>query len=367
MKRLLILLWLPFFLLSCSKDNSSSPAGGNCLLPMIQNSKWGYIDELGNKKINPQFDFAGNFTDDLLAKIRIGTYYGYINKSGNSVITAKYDSAGNFNCERAAVWKYGEPKYIDKTGKEIWSPFTNFDLVRMAYTEDLVAVGTASSGIKYGFADKNGTLVIPTKYDYAMSFSQGLSCVTINGKDGYIDKNGNYVINPQFDLALSFHEGLAAVKQNGKWGFIDNTGKWVITAQFDDAFGFSEGLASIKKSSKWGYIDKSGTIVIQPQFSNTPGDFHDGMAWIYDGYDYGFINLSGTTVVSPKYYAAFNFCYGVAMVVDISKGFGYIDKTGKFIWQPQMVNLKKGDAPLSNFNYEMDRKQNKKLEYEIKK
>jgi len=91
------------------------------------------------------------------------------------------------------------------------------------------------------------------------------------GKYGYADKNGNIVINPEFSLATEFSEGLAAVMLfvsdlDTKWGYIDKTGKMVITPQFDFAAQFSEGLAPVKIGSKFGYIDKTGRIVIHPQF-----------------------------------------------------------------------------------------------------
>ncbi|MEG1700059.1 MAG: WG repeat-containing protein, partial [Alistipes sp.] len=47
---------------------------------------------------------------------------------------------------------------------------------------------------KRGFVDKNGTVVIPLKYDDVGNFREGLAGVRLNGKYGYIDKNGTVVI-----------------------------------------------------------------------------------------------------------------------------------------------------------------------------
>jgi hypothetical protein len=94
--------------------------------------------------------------------------------------------------------------------------------------------------------------------------------------------------------------GLFRVQIGSKYGFIDKTGKIVIKPQFDDALlGFFEGLAEVQIGGKWGYIDKSGNIVIKPQFDGTSG-FQEGLAKVFIG----------------------------------GKEAGYIDKTGRYVWEP---------------------------------
>jgi hypothetical protein len=46
---------------------------------------------------------------------------------------------------------------------------------------------------KCGFINNRGQLLIPCKFDDALSFSEGLAAVTINGKEHLIDKTGNIV------------------------------------------------------------------------------------------------------------------------------------------------------------------------------
>ena len=62
----------------------------------------------------------------------------------------------------------------------------------------------------YGFK-KDGAVVIPAKYNFADSFSEGLARVVINGKWSYIDKSGKEVIHLKYDFADYFSEGLAWV------------------------------------------------------------------------------------------------------------------------------------------------------------
>ena len=43
---------------------------------------------------------------------------------------------------------------------------------------------------KYGYIDKKGKVVIPFKYTYLGSLSEGLIGAELNGKFGYLDKTG---------------------------------------------------------------------------------------------------------------------------------------------------------------------------------
>ncbi len=88
----------------------------------------------------------------------------------------------------------------------------------------------------------------------------------------------------------------------GKYGYIDMSGKVAIPQQFAHAYPFSEGLAAVWTSTgldgKWVYIDKTGKVAIPLQFESA-GPFREGLA----------------------------------SVKTLGKQC-YIDKTGRYIWDP---------------------------------
>jgi Serine/threonine protein kinase len=148
----------------------------------------------------------------------------------------------------------------------------NLRLAHYGFSEGIALI---NKNKKWGYIDKNGTIVIPLKYDYAASFSEGLAAVEKNGKRGYIDKDGNTMISFKYNYAEPFSEGLALIGINGKegffdrkYGFINKSGKMVTQCIYDFANSFSEGLAAVSINGKWGFIDKSGTIVVQCQYNN---------------------------------------------------------------------------------------------------
>ncbi len=146
-------------------------------------------------------------------------------------------------------------------------------------------------GGKWGYC-KDDQWVINPKYERAMSFSDGLAVVKLNGKFGCIDIAGETMIPYRYDMIYSFAEGLAAVKTNGKWGFIDKSGASVIPYRFDDAKSFSEGMAPVLFNGKWGFIDRNGKSIL-PYKYDSANSFSEGLANVQISGKWGFIDITG--------------------------------------------------------------------------
>ncbi len=93
---------------------------------------------------------------------------------------------------------------------------------------------------------------------------------------GFKNAQGHVVIKPQYDSAGSFSEGLARVKINSKWGFVNGDGLMAIAPQFDQARFFQGGYAKVQQGPVWGYVDTHGFFVEKfesESFLNKSGDF----------------------------------------------------------------------------------------------
>ena len=187
---------------------------------------------------------------------------------------------------------------------------------------------------KYGFFDRNGSVVIPCQWEDASNFSEGLALVRKDKcKYGYIDKSGNVVIPCQWNNANSFRDGLACVKDNnGKYGYINKSGDVVIPCQWKDADSFSEGLALVRNDNGYyGFIDKNGNVVIPCQWNNA-NFFRDGLACVMDNNGkYGYINKSGDVVIPCQWKDADSFSEGMARFKNDNGYYGFIDKNGNVI------------------------------------
>ncbi len=317
------------------------------LFPIKDNKKWGYINQVGEVVIEPQFSDALPFHENLAA-VKIQRKYGFINTSAEMVIDPQFDSAHSFHEGYAKVLKkkrnsYSNWGFIDIKGA--YAVKSQFEAVN-SFSNGLALVKN-ESGLS-GFIDPTGAFIIPARFKGSIdNFSEGLAAVRdISGFVGYIDLKGEWAIKPQFEKAGPFSEGLAEVSVKGKVYFIDKNNTVIIDTGFDATSflpnKFSEGLVKIYDSSgperkKGGYMDTKGNIVIAPAF-DWYEDFSEGFAMAGPcSTQQGLIDRQGKYVLPPLYYSVYGFSKGLCKIVpDVSRPetFGYIAKNFQFIWQP---------------------------------
>ena len=117
-------------------------------------------------------------------------------------------------------------------------------------------------GGKYGYINQHSKIVVPTKFDYADEFTDGLAAAWTGGpnnsKAGFINESGEFQIPPVYEEARPFNGGVAAVKSVDRWGFIDTTGDFIVRPSFEQVHDFNEGLGAFKAAGKWGYMSSAG-------------------------------------------------------------------------------------------------------------
>lgn len=178
----------------------------------------------------------------------------------------------------------------------------------------------------YGFKDVQGNVLIPSKYDDASNFSEGLARVRLNGKWGFINKDDKIIIPFKYSDATSFSEGLASVK-DWKFGYIDKNNKVIIPFIYDYADSFHDGLAKVSKDGKYGFIDKNGNVVISMKY-DVVALFYEGLASVKVNGKWGFIDKTDKLVIPAIYdYVWDDFKNGKARVELNGREF-YIDKNG---------------------------------------
>jgi len=94
------------------------------LYPFEQKGEWGYMDEIGNVKIEPKYDIAYYFSDGLALvgmihrKSENGDWnyykYGYIDIDGNIAIPIIYDNATPFRNGNAVIERHNYPVKYEK-------------------------------------------------------------------------------------------------------------------------------------------------------------------------------------------------------------------------------------------------------------
>lgn len=213
-------------------------------------------------------------------------------------------------CQVLEIANVVPPQYLAKN--KLYAIAPQFDAA-LKFQE---GCAPANVNQKWGFIDIRGNFIIAPEFVYAEGFAEELAPVMRNDSWGFIDKTGNFVIQPQFYLARPFSEGLAAVILTGdaeaKWGFIDKTGKLAIAPQFDEAGAFSQGLASVRRGDTRGFIDKTGNFVNQ-----SPGEIQPSTPVLKPsamGEQWGYVDREGKWIVQPQFDEAGEFSEGLAAV-----------------------------------------------------
>jgi hypothetical protein len=211
---------------------------------------------------------------------------------------------------------------------------------------------------KMGFMNRRGELIIEYQYKNcfaACSFHNGLALINVGGRYGYINVKNKFVINPQFDDAYGFlKKGVAFVKINEKFGLINEKGVFLIPPKFDfvpmpSYIDLNDGLIPVRNyftrdqkiETQDSYVDINGnvkfTLSDKFKFTIDGSGFHNGFAIIDElssnGIKKRYINTDGK-VVFDAYEEARSFHDGSASVKTNGR-FGFIDKNGNFIINPQ--------------------------------
>lgn len=185
---------------------------------------------------------------------------------------------------------------------------------------------------KWGIMQRNGTWVIPCKYDEIVAFEDEMAVVRKDSMRGYAFKNEFLPIislkeMPKNVLAC-FSENLAPFLKAGKYGFINKTGKIAIPCVYDMVWGFHQGMAKVRKDHKIGYINVKNEIIIPIEYEDL-GLFSDGFSIAQKNGKVGFIDAKNNLVVPCIYQDARPFEDGLAIVQSaVNKRWGCVDAKG---------------------------------------
>ncbi|VAW72542.1 hypothetical protein MNBD_GAMMA10-1726 [hydrothermal vent metagenome] len=328
-----------------------------------------------------------------LYRIKSKKGHGFINDNGDIIIKPQFQSVGKFS--EGLAWAVAEINgnacsgFIDESGEWAIAPeFSSFQLTMWSatqFSEGLAPIHVANN--KMCFIDKKGNRLTDLIYDDAYPFSEGRALVRRDKLWGYIDVAGNEVIACQYGEANMspqenrFSEGLALVRfgdnpgfdDAANLGYIDREGGIVLPGQFTAANAFSEGIAMVRDEAslgKYAFIRLDGSVAFE-QESSVSARFSEGLAEYYDsdsellGYinqqpewvidaqfmesscfseglagvkpetsrNWGFINTQGEMVIPAHFKTVMAFENGLSQVEHKDGHYGYINKTGEFVWR----------------------------------
>ena len=206
--------------------------------------------------------------------------------------------------------------------------------------------GYSPSNYRYGFIDKDGKEVIPTVYERAYYFSEGLADVQKGQDYGYIDYNGNVVFPFEYTFAQPFDGGYAAVgkiDENGEKiaGIIDKKGNFTKVEGARTISKFENGIARVFSDNEEFFIDVHGNKVEnetkKPEVLNQYGhsrDFLEGRSIVanltYPEWQtkYGVIDEAGNVIIPFNYSYIYDYKDGMSSAQLALGNLAYFDIDG---------------------------------------
>jgi hypothetical protein len=351
----------------------------DCLYPIRDGRKFGFINRSGTVVVQPQYDAVGECREGRI-RVTVGSLSGYMDTTGKLVIEARYDTAGEFKNERAVVRMGDKYELIDPAGKLIAQiPYRVLGDFHQGLLRVQASGRTDDAGKRlpttYGFVDRQGKIVIEPKFMPAGEFPDDPADLPVAGLDHdwcYFDRNGKIVIRipmgPHLNNANLFMNGRLLVKQGFTWGYQDASGNWAIPPKYNDAQNFEDGLARVQDGAKWividtqgkevkidpkkprrlqpyseglalaaendllGWIDSKGKLAFPLRKYEEAHKFSSGMARIKLDGMYGYLDRSGNLAIPNQYWGAGDFEHELAFV-QMKDTSAYLDTKGKIVWQ----------------------------------
>ncbi len=174
------------------------------------NGKYSYYNyDFENVATGHQYEEM-TVNDCGVAAVKKDGKWGVITDGGETVVDFILDDVAVNSLEKAfvdgvaMVQSGGEWYLLNTEGEKLWE--TGFAEAKAPESIGYIAVG---NGEKWGFADRDGNLVIDYQYDDALSFSDHLAAVRVGNVWNYISEKNSRVIEQGFDDANPFHNGIA--------------------------------------------------------------------------------------------------------------------------------------------------------------
>ncbi len=202
---------------------------------------------------------ASSFKNGLAKVVTEGYKVGFIDKTGRMVINPIYNTASSFENDLASVSERNEGStIIYRNGEELFPRSNNFEILECASKKGIFIANFGY--LKKGLIDRFGNFVTDRFYPYIYKESDGLIRVKdLNHNYGFINSEGCEVIPTTYSKANDFKEGLAVVfnEETNKYGYINKNGEVVIPFIYDNANDFNEGYAVVRLDGCEFYIDKN--------------------------------------------------------------------------------------------------------------
>lgn len=286
---------------------------------VLQNNKWGVIDNKGNTIIQPTYDemivipdnqkpificmYDINETDD--------TYKTKVLNEKNEQLFSNYEVIEAIdNYEKSNVWYEDNVLKVKSNGKYGLINFKGEKILDIVYDEIDSLKGVKNSLIikkdgNVGVCSNYGTVIADTIYKdikaLGNTYESGYIIVTTDNKYGIIGIDKNIILEPTYEqISYIGSNTYYSVKISGKSYLLDITTKSTSQVGYDSIENITGEDVIIKNNNVYGIVDKAGAQKVATNY--------EYLGYAFSNYyiakknnKYGVINNDGTELIECKY------------------------------------------------------------------
>lgn len=219
------------------------------------------------------------------------------------------------------------------------------------FNGEYVDVGIYSGGLcpvlvgdQWGYVDLTGDKVISNQFVKVGYFSGDLSpVVDRNGNAFFIDQNGNKKkvvqgVENLKELGL-IENDLFSLYNGSTWGFYNSNNEHVF-GNYEDTTAIGNGIAAVKENGKWSIVNRDGTDLTGSKYDRVACDekqvvYRNDRLFVYYDMAYHLIDSTGAVITDQTFQDARVFNDSTYAAVRINDKWGFIDKDGNIVIEPQ--------------------------------
>lgn len=312
----------------------------DALIPFKEKGLYGFKDSKGHIVIKPVYKrIVTEFSEGIAFVITAGGHQIAINTEGTEIFNAPYEVVMPF--------QYGVAEYRRSVNTFKGSTFLSSIISNIIYdteTDRFNSYTPVYNGIKRGYLNHEGEIVIDSKNDVVYPMTPYGTIVQNNGLTSFITADGQVLIPPGHYTVGSIHitDGYLVLRDDfsKKYGVFELIyGKQVVPFLYDDiqllgqnrfiakhnyatylvdstngrliatlpvnqkAVPFDDGEYTwiFMGSSNFAIIDSEGHIVFRDSDITDAGPFKHGYSPVKKNKKWGVIDTKGTWIIEPQY------------------------------------------------------------------
>ena len=292
---------------------------GTAYFTMLENNKWGVIDNKGNVIIQPTYDemitIPNNQKDIFICTYDVNeadsTYKTKVLNANNEQLFSEYETIEAIdNYENSNVWYEDNVLKVKSNNKYGLIDFKGEKLLNTEYDEITSLKGTKNSLVikkdgNIGICNNYGTIIADTIYKdikaLGNNYENGYIIVTAENKYGVIGIDKSIIMEPVYEgIKYIGSHTFYSIKVSGKEYLYDTATKTTFPAGYDSIEYMNNEDIIVKENNMYGIVDKGGAKKVDTTY--------EYLEYIFSNYyiakksgKYGIIDNTGTEIIECKY------------------------------------------------------------------